>query len=78
MKYKSLIITAVVCTSVGFAAFAQTIRGEGTSRQVVSLKSMMENATTILRTRLTNVEGDLSIVQGDLATAQAEIAAAQN
>ncbi|MEC9292274.1 MAG: hypothetical protein VX730_07735 [Pseudomonadota bacterium] len=63
MKYKSLIITAVVCTSVGFAAFAQTIRGEGLSRQVISLKSMMESFANDIRPRINTLETDVSDLQ---------------
>lgn len=78
MKYKSLMITAIVCTSVGFAALAQTRSGEGLSRQVISLKNMMENSATILRNRLTTVENDLTTVQGDLTTVQGELATTRN
>jgi len=78
MKYKNLIITTIVCTSVGFATFAQSRTGEGLSRQVVALKNMMENSANVLRSRLTTVENDLSTVQSDLAPTQNQLTAARN
>ncbi len=61
MKKRRFILTAVLCSSIiGAAAMAQSSRsGEAISRQVVSIKNMLDSFANNIRPRLTAIETEV-------------------
>lgn len=64
MKYTKTILTATLCVSlVTGVAFSQSRASEGLSRQVISLKKMMETFANDIRPRVSTLETDVSALQ---------------
>lgn len=66
MKFQKLLIVTVLSASLGTAAFSQTRAGEGISRQVVSLKNMMESFANDIRPRITTLETEMNAAEAQI------------